>query len=125
MKVLRNTTIVLCAIFMFAACSSGPEAAAENFQKALMGGDFKEAAKYATKESLPLLDVMANMASKEQLKKMKDEYEGAKLKVISKEINENEATITLEVMMSTDGDADTTKYSLIKEDGIWKVCFRK
>lgn len=125
MTTLRNITIALCAVFMLASCGGGtPESVAENFQKALMSGDYKEAAKYATEKTAPLLDQLASMTSEEMIKEMKEQSKGAKFNVIAKEINEDEATITLE-MVTADGDTNTTDYDLVKENGSWKVDFKK
>jgi ABC-type glycerol-3-phosphate transport system substrate-binding protein len=125
MKTLRNLVIALCAVCMFAACGgSTPEAVAENFQQAMMDGDFKEAAKYATKSTAPMLEQAASMLSEEQLKKMKEETKGVKISVKSSEVKENEAAVTLETV-AADGEADEMVLQLIKEDGSWKVVFKK
>lgn len=125
MKTLKNIAIAACAVFMLAACGgNSPEAIAQNFQKALMTGDFQEAAKYVTKTTAPMLEQMAIMVSEERLKEMQEEFKGVKLSVVGKEVNEDEATITLEIT-SADGDTDTNTYDLVKEDGSWKVDFKK
>ncbi len=44
-KKLKNVTATLCTVFMLAACGSkSPEAVTETFLKALMNGNFQEAA---------------------------------------------------------------------------------
>ena len=125
-KKLKNITVALCTTLMLAACSSeGPEVAAENFQRALMSGNFSQAAKYASKKTIVMLEQLANMVSAEQAAEMEKEMQGVTLNVIGKEINEDKtaAAVVLEIT-SIDGDMDTSSLSLIKEDESWKVDYK-
>ncbi len=125
MKKFLNVTAIFCTAFMLAACGSkSPEAVTETFLKALMNGNFQEAAMYATSETVPVLEQMAKMVSEDELKEIIDEFKGTTLKVIGEEVNENEATVMLE-LATADGAIDTASYSLAKEDGAWKVDFKK
>ncbi len=125
MKTLRNVVVALCAVFMLSACGGGtPESVAESFQKAIMNADFKGAAKYATKSTAPMLEQVTGMMTKEQLQEMKKETDGTKVQVKSADIQEDKATVVLE-LIDASGDIDEITHYLIKEDGSWKVEFKK
>jgi ketosteroid isomerase-like protein len=113
---------------MLTACGGGgnPESVALDFQKAVMNGDFEEAVKYATENTAPMLKRMASMGGAEEMKGVKEEFKNTKVAVKSSEIDEEAGTaiVTLE-LTNADGDTDIARYDLIKENGSWKVIFKK
>lgn len=125
MKTVKVAILTLFAALMLSACGGGsPEAVAQKFQSAIMEGDFEKAAQYASSSTAPLLKSMATMIPADQLKELKDEAKGTKVKVGEVEVEGDTATVTLE-MTSADGEVDSMDYHLVKEDGSWKVVFEK
>ena len=125
MKTFKNIAIALCATLMLAACGGGsPEAVAEKFQKAMVSGDFDKAASYATKASAPMLKTMGSMLTGTMLDEFKEQVKGAKIRVVSSEIDGDTATVTMEVT-NADGETEEETCNLVKEDGEWKVGFEK
>jgi nitrogen fixation protein FixH len=122
----RRSTILLALVTsIFMACSSGggdPKAVTKKFYEAMKTMNMDEAAKYATKESKNMLDLMKMGMSFAAANQDSIKAEMAKLKVDFSEpvINGDEATVTVTV----DGK-DKTEFKLKKEEGQWKVAFDK
>jgi nitrogen fixation protein FixH len=118
--------LVAVAMLVLAACSStgggDPKSVAKSFFEALRMMNMDEAAKYATKDSKGMLDMMKmgmTMAPVNQ-DSLKEEVAKQKVEFGEPIINGNEATITVTV----DGK-DKTDFKLKKEEGQWKVAFDK
>lgn len=132
MKLIKSLAVILLALSMTTACKSGganPEATAEKFIKAVQGFDFEEAKKYSSKESAAMIDMMKGFmaaAPAEELEKQKAEAKNTKIEVISSNVAEdgNTATVTLKAT-TPDGNSKEDKIDLVKEDGEWKVNFKK
>jgi hypothetical protein len=109
-----------------AACNVGggndPKSVAKKFFEALKTMNIDEAAKYATKDSKSMLDLMKmgmTMAPK-NMDSLKTEMDKQKIEYGEPVIKGDEATIAI----TTDGK-DKTDFKLRKEDGKWKVAFDK
>lgn len=129
MKTLKIVVLALCATFMLAACGGGgenPEAVAENLYKAYFDGDFEKAAKYATRGSATVLQQIATGMNAEQLKEFKEQFSGAKTKVLGSEIDEEAGTGVVSIeLTSPEGKTNTVKCNVVKEEGSWKAEFSK
>lgn len=126
---MKKTFLKLAAAAMvvvsMAACTAGggdPKSVAKKFFEALKLMNIDEAAKYATKDSKSMLDLMKmgmSMAPK-NLDSLKAEADKHKVEFGEPKIEGDVATITV----TTDGK-DATDFKLKKEDGQWKVAFDK
>jgi nitrogen fixation protein FixH len=127
---MKKTFLKLAACAMIvlaiASCKGGggndPKSVAKNFFEAFKTMNIDEAAKYATKDSKSMLDMMKmgmSMAPK-NLDSLKSEMDKHKIEYGEPVINGDEATITV----TTDGK-EKTDFKLKKEDGQWKVAFDK
>ena len=117
--------LLLGAITWLSACSSSendPQAVTRKFYEAMKTFNTEEAAKYATKESKGMLDLMKMGMSFAALNQDSIKAEMAKQKIAFSEpvINGEEATVSVTV----DGK-DKTDFKLKKEEGQWKVAFDK
>ena len=124
---MKKTLLPLLAIVMLAlaACSGGsgdPKSVAKKFFEAFKTMDIDEAAKYATKDSKQMLDMMKMGMSFAPVNKdsLKQEMAKQKIEYGDAVINGDEATISVTV----DGK-DKTDFKLKKEEGAWKVAFDK
>jgi len=124
---MKKQIIILLALVttVFVACSSGggdPKAVTKKFYEAMKTMNMDEAAKYATKESKNMLDLMKMGMSFAAANQDSIKAEMAKQKVDFSDavINGDEATVTV-----TLNDKDKTDFKLKKEDGQWKVAFDK
>lgn len=121
---LKILSIAGLMLFM-AACQTGaddPKAVAKKFFEALKTMNIDEAAKYATKESKTMLDMMKmsmNMAP-QNLDSLKSEMDKQTIEYSEPVINGDEATLTVTV-----NNKEKTNFSLKKEEGKWKVAFDK
>jgi hypothetical protein len=122
---LQLSAIAMIALAL-AACSGSasndPKSVTKNFFEALKTMNIDEAAKYATKDSKSMLDLMKmgmSMAPK-NMDSLKAEMAKQKIEYSEPVINGEEATITV----TTDGK-ENTDFKLKKEDGLWKVAFDK
>lgn len=117
--------MLVAIVAVMTACQAGggdPKSAAKNFFEALKTMNIDEAAKYATKDSKSMLDLMKmglNMAPK-NIDSLKAEMAKQKIEYGEPVINGNEATVTVTV-----DQKDKTDFKLKKEDGQWKVAFDK
>lgn len=118
--------VVALAMIAFAACSGGggndPKSVAKKFFEAFKTMNMDEAAKYATKDSKGMLDMMKMGMSFAQVNQDSIKKEMAKQKIDFSDpvINGEEATVSVTV----DGK-DKTDFKLKKEEGQWKVAFDK
>jgi uncharacterized protein YchJ len=124
MKMFRSFTLALCATFMLCACGGEspqtPESVAESFYKAQLDIDFAEIAKYATKETTSWLEATFAETPDSEIDEWREKSKGTKISVISSEVKEDKATVTLELTLA-DGDKHKENIRLVKEDGSWKV----
>jgi nitrogen fixation protein FixH len=125
-KYFLQLSAVAVIMLALAACSGStgndPKSVAKNFFEAIKTMNIDEAAKYATKESKSMLDLMKmgmSMAPK-NMDSLKAELAKQKIEYSEPVINGDEATITV----TTDGK-EKTDFKLKKEEGLWKVAFDK
>lgn len=128
-KYMKKTFVKLFTVAMISvaivACKGGggdPKSVAKNFFEALKTMNIDEAAKYATKDSKSMLDLMKmgmSMAPK-NMDSLKTELSKQKIDYSDPVINGDEATLTVTV-----NEKEKTDFKLKKEDGQWKVAFDK
>lgn len=112
-------------VLAMAACTGGsgdPKSVAKKFFESFKSMDIDEAAKYATKDSKSMLDMMKMGMSFAPVNKdsLKQEMAKQKIEYGDAVINGDEAIVSV----SVDGK-DKTDFKLKKEDGAWKVAFDK
>ncbi|TAD82943.1 MAG: DUF4878 domain-containing protein, partial [Bacteroidetes bacterium] len=126
---MKKTMLTLAAgllAVLMVACggtdSNSPKAVAKGFFEALRTMNIDEAAKFATKDSKSMLDLMKmgmSMAPK-NIDSLKAEMAKQKIEYSEPKIEGDVATITI----TTDGK-EKTDFKLKKEEGKWKVAFDK
>lgn len=127
MKKTILTLVTAVVVLLMVACNGGtggndPKSVAKNFFEALKTMNVDEAAKYATKDSKSMLDLMKmgmSMAPK-NIDSLKKELAKQKVEYGEPKIEGDVATISI----TTDGK-DKTDFKLKKEEGQWKVAFDK
>ena len=131
MKMKQFIVIVfIAATLAMSACSSGPsgsdpKATLTGFIKALSKKDVKEARKYATADSKPVLDIMemglamANTMKQTQPEADQKIFDETNMVIGDAKIDGDIATVP--VTDKTKGE--TTNIVLKKEGGDWKVAF--
>ena len=116
--------VVALAMIALAACSGGggndPKSVAKKFFEAFKTMNIDEAAKYATKDSKGMLDMMKMGMSFAPVNQdsIKREMDKQKIEFSDAVINGDEATVSLTV----DGK-DKTDIKLKKEEALWKKIF--
>lgn len=124
-KIFLHASLFAAISVLMIACKGGgddPKTVARHFFEALKTMNVDEAAKYATKDSKSMLDLMKmgmSMAPK-NLDSMKAEMAKQKVEYTEPVINGDEATISVTV-----NDKEKTDFKLKKEEGAWKVAFDK
>lgn len=120
-KLMRVLVAAVCVVSMFglAGCGNSPDKVAIKFAKCVSEADFDGASKYATKQTAALLELAKSMGKNEESEKMK----GADFEVVKSEVNGDKAKVT--VKTTKDGKSDEDDFTLVKEDGEWKVSIEK
>lgn len=119
-------SLLTLALIFLTSCSGGssndPKVVTRKFFEAMKTMNMEEAAKYATKESKSMLDMMKMGMAFAAANQDSIKAEMAKQKIEFSEpvINGDEATVAVTV----DGK-DKTDFKLKKEEGEWKVAFDK
>lgn len=129
---MKKILLSVCAGFLLiaAGCKSGPSSSdpkdtLTGFFKALSQKDFKEARKYATKESESMFSIM-EMAM-QQAKSLKTEDPEEELKkyndmvIGDPQIDGDRALVPV----TSKTEKEATNFVLKKQDGAWKVAFDK
>ncbi len=124
----------LCLILFFYGCNNGtsgsPKATVTAFIEAAKEGNIAEIKKHITKSDAGLLDLGESFFAKldpKSAKDMKDKMASefkAKTKDANIEIKDEKMdgdNATVNVVFNLDGKRETRPFSLIKEDGQWKI----
>ncbi len=135
---LKNTMRKLFAILLVStllyscrsAQSGTPTAAVNSFIEAARTGDFEEIKKHISQQDISLMEMgqrflsnvdsnaaneMKNKFSNEFKEKVKD----VRIDVKKETVDGNKATV--DVQFTHEGKTDTKPFSLVKEDGQWKI----
>lgn len=120
-KLLGALAVALCLV----GCGKGPDKAALNFFEALRDSDFTKAAEYAAKDTKPMINMMAAMATDPKFKESNEanELKGVEFKVLETKVDGDTAKVKMEA--KKDGKAEAQDIDLVKEDGEWKVKMKK
>ncbi|MDQ3049489.1 MAG: DUF4878 domain-containing protein [Bacteroidota bacterium] len=118
---IRNTVYALSILVIVAtACNSGnsPKNAASKFLNAFNEKNYEEARKYATPETIKLVDLMENLS---KMSTSIDSVPHNKIVVTEEKIDGETATVTFNEVGSTDSE----EVHLKKVDGKWLVHITK
>ncbi len=113
---LKTILVAACAIILV-ACGGGsdsPEAVTTAFVKAISSKDFEGAKKYCTKNSASIIDGLKSFAAMAPETKLSKED-------CKCDVKDDKATCTF---CCAEGKSEE-KYTLVKEDGKWKVEYVK
>lgn len=122
---------LLLALYSCKSGSSGsPKGTVESFIAASREGNLENIKKYLTKSDVSLMELGEGMLAKfnpdgakdmkeKMMKGFKEKTKDAKVDVKDEKIDGDNATVNVE--FTHDGKSDTRPFSLIKEDGLWKI----
>jgi hypothetical protein len=122
MKIKNKTWLFLILLtgFLTGACksSNSPGKAAEKFLNAFNERKYDEARKYATPETIKLVDLMENLS---KMSEAEDSVHHPKIEVVDERIEGDTAFVTFR----ESGSEETEELKLIKTDGKWLVHLTK
>ena len=130
-KLMKSVAMIALAAATLSIVGCGaatPEKVAVDFaEKIYQKGDFEGAAKLCTKQTAPLIALMASMAKDDKdYKKEADKLKGAKIEADDCKIDGDTATVTLKVTLSSGKSERMDEIiTLAKADGAWKVNIKK
>jgi hypothetical protein len=131
---MKRILSCICLIAVLYSCknagSGSPKGAVAAFIEASKNGDIAEIKKHITRSDVSLIEMGESMmaqfdpkGSKDMKEKMakefKDKAGNAKIEIKDEKIDGNNATVNVEFVM--DGKTENRPFSLLKEDGAWKV----
>ncbi|MBC7887396.1 MAG: DUF4878 domain-containing protein [Ferruginibacter sp.] len=131
---MLKTLSCLCLLIVLYSCKNGspgsPKKAVADFIEASRKGDITEIKKYITRSDAGLLEMGENFIAsmdpdraKEMKDKMskqfKDKTKDAKIEIKDELVDGDNATVNVEFIL--DGKPETRPFSLVKEDGQWKI----
>jgi len=131
MKKIITCLALLAVLYSCKTGSSGsPKNTVESFIEASKSGNLDEVKKYISKSDVSLLEmgqrVLANIdpaKSKEMQEKMSEKFKektkDAKIDIGDEKIDGNNATVNVAFMLN--GKSEEHPFSLVKEDGQWKI----
>lgn len=123
-----SLAIVVCS------CQSGntnsPKTTVASFIEASKTGNIAEVKKYITKSDAGLLEMGENFLAKldpngakemkdKMAKEFKDKTKDANIEIKDEKIDGDNATVQVE--FTQNGKSETRPFTLIKEDGLWKI----
>lgn len=122
MKLSISTTFCMLSLLLITltACNSGnsPKNAASKFLNAFNEKNYEEARKYATPETIKLVDLMENLS---KMSASTDSVPHNKIEVTEEKIDGDNAT----VVFNEEGSTDSEEVKLKKVDGKWLVHITK
>ncbi len=122
MKLTNSTTfcMLIMLLITLTACNSGnsPKKAASKFLNAFNEKNYEEARKYATPETIKLVDLMENLS---KMSSSIDSVPHSKIVVTDEKIDGDNAT----VVFNEEGSNDSEEVNLKKVDGKWLVHITK
>lgn len=131
---MKKLIAFLALAIVLYSCQNGgtgsPKGAVESFIEAAKTGNLDEVKKHISKSDASMLEIGQSFLAKmnpEQAKEMKDKMaekfrentKGAKIEIIDEKIDGDNATVN--VSFTHDGQTREQPFSLVKEDGQWKV----
>lgn len=131
MKRMLACLSLMIALYSCSSISSdSPKKTVASFIEAAKTGDLAEIKKYITKSDASLMDIGQSFLSKldpeggknmmdKMSKEFKEKTKDAKFEIKDEKIDGDNATVNVEFM--NEGKAETRPFSLVKEDGLWKV----
>jgi hypothetical protein len=110
----------LVAMLVLAACNIGnsPSKNASRFLNAFQERDYAEARKYATPETIKLIDLMENLS---EMTTADDTVKHAAIEIVSEKKEDDTATVTFREK----GSDETEEIKMKKIDGEWLVHITK
>jgi len=131
MKRMLACLSLMIALF---SCSSispdSPRKTVVSFIEAAKTGDLAEIKKYISKSDASLMDIGQSFLSKldpeggknmmdKMSKEFKEKTKDAKIEIKDEKIDGDNATVNVEFM--NEGKTETRPFSLVKEEGLWKI----
>ncbi|MEP7110368.1 MAG: DUF4878 domain-containing protein [Ferruginibacter sp.] len=131
---MKKVLTCLALIVVLYSCKNGtsgsPKRTVAKFIEASKEGNITEVKKYITRSDAGLLEIGENFLSKldpngvndmkdKMSKEFKEKAKDAKIELKDEQIDGDNATVNVEFMH--DGKTETRPFSLIKEDGQWKI----
>jgi hypothetical protein len=112
------------------ASSGSPKDAVNAFIEASKTGNIAEIKKHITKSDVSLIEMGENMMAQfdpkgsqemkdKMAKEFKDKAGTAKIEIKDEKVDGNNATVN--VAFEVNGKTDTRPFSLVKEEGVWKI----
>jgi Domain of unknown function (DUF4878) len=123
MRSFLTTITALAFLFSCSTATEDPKAAAKSFFEAFAKKDFDKAAKFATKDSKTLIDLIKSM--EEMGNSMDISAFGLDMESINKAVYENAAIDGNKATVSVSMGNQSQIIKLIKEEGGWKVAVDK
>ncbi|MDR0660913.1 MAG: DUF4878 domain-containing protein [Prevotellaceae bacterium] len=123
MKLLKN--LLLLFLFTATACSKDtPDTVVTNFQDALEKMDLERAKSYISKDAIPIFDMLIKMADENGSEDI-EAGQDITFTIKSVDINDAEdiAAVISQMIDNSGGVVDETTFSLVKEEGKWKIIF--
>jgi hypothetical protein len=131
---MKKILIFICFLSILNSCknasSVSPKAAVAAFIEASKTGNIAEIKKHITQSDAGLLDIgqsflakldsgKANEIQDKIAKELKDKTKDAKIEIKDEKIDGDNATVNVEFLLN--GKTEIRPFSLVKEDGLWKV----
>lgn len=131
---MKKLFACISLVMLLYSCNTGgsgsPKGTVEAFIAAAKTGNMAEVKKYITKSDVSLLEMAENMMTqfnpsqaaemKEKMsKEFKEKTKDAKIDVKDEKIDGDKATVN--VAFVNDGKTEEHPFSLVKEDGVWKI----
>lgn len=131
---MKKILTCICIIAVLYSCnnagSNSPKGAVTAFIEASKKGDIAELKKYITKSDVSMLEMGENMMAQfnpkgmqemkdKMAKEFKEKTGDAKIEIKDEKIDGNNATVN--VTFDVNGKTENRPFSLVKEEGVWKV----
>jgi Domain of unknown function (DUF4878) len=131
---MKRVFICVCLVIVLYSCKSGnsgsPKNTISSFIEASREGNITEVKKYITRSDVSLMEIGENLLAKfdpdgtkgmkdKMMKEFKDKTKDAKVEIKDEKIEGENATVNVE--FTNNGKTETRPFSLIKEDGKWKI----
>ena len=131
---MKRILSCICLVAVLYSCKTGssgsPKATVSSFIEASKQGNLTDVKKYITKSDVSMLEMAEKMMEQfnpggvkdmqdKMSKEFKDKTSNAKIDIKDEKIDGSTATVNVEFV--NDGKTETHPFSLVKEDGLWKI----
>ena len=131
---MKRILTCICLVAVLYSCknagSGSPKDAVNAFIEASKTGNIAEIKKHITKSDVSLIEMGENMMAQfdpkrsqemkdKMAKEFKDKAGNAKIEIKDEKVDGSNATVN--VAFVVDGKTETRPFSLVKEEGLWKI----